>query len=69
VAVADHPTGPFRDSGRPLIAEKPDGIRDGQEIDPDVFEDPASGKSYLYWGNGYIETLSTYKSDIQTITF
>jgi len=53
VAVADHPTGPFRDSGRPLIAEKPEGIRGGQEIDPDVFADPLSGKSYLYWGNGY----------------
>jgi len=53
VAEADHPTGPFRDSGRPLIAEKPEGVRGGQEIDPDVFEDPVSGKPYLYWGNGY----------------
>ncbi|WP_460761811.1 family 43 glycosylhydrolase [Niabella terrae] len=54
VAVADHPTGPFKDSGRPLIAEKPAGIRNGQEIDPDVFTDPRTGKSYLYWGNGYL---------------
>ncbi len=54
VAVADNPTGPFIDSGKPLIDSKPKGIKGGQEIDPDVFTDPASGKSYLYWGNGYM---------------
>ena len=54
VAVADHPTGPFKDVGVPLIARKPNGIRGGQEIDPDVFTDPKTGKSYLYWGNGYM---------------
>ena len=53
VAVADDPAGPFRDSGRALIAEKPEGVTGGQEIDPDVFHDPVSGKYYLYWGNGY----------------
>ena len=54
VAVADEPTGPFVDSGKPLVAEKPAGIKGGQEIDPDVFTDPQTGKSYLYWGNGYM---------------
>ncbi|MFA5326407.1 MAG: family 43 glycosylhydrolase [Prolixibacteraceae bacterium] len=54
VAVADNPTGPFVDSGNPLIDWKPKGIKGGQEIDPDVFTDPVSGKSYLYWGNGYM---------------
>ncbi|GAB3949829.1 hypothetical protein GCM10028805_26810 [Spirosoma harenae] len=54
VATADNPIGPFTDSGKPLIASKPDGITGGQEIDPDVFTDPKSGKSYLYWGNGYM---------------
>lgn len=53
VAVADHPTGPFIDSGKALIANKPEGIQGGQEIDPAVFHDPISGKHYLYWGNGY----------------
>lgn len=48
VAVSDSPTGPFRDSGRPLIAKNPDG---GQAIDPAVFIDH-TGKPYLYWGNG-----------------
>lgn len=54
VAVADNPTGPFVDSGKPLIEFKPKGITGGQEIDPDVFTDPKTGKSYLYWGNGYM---------------
>ena len=54
VAVATDPAGPFVDSGKPLIAEKPEGIKGGQEIDPDVFTDPQTGKSYLYWGNGYM---------------
>lgn len=54
VAVSDNPTGPFVDSGQPLIKEKPKGVKNGQEIDPDIFTDPVSGKSYLYWGNGYM---------------
>ncbi len=54
VAVSDNPTGPFTDSGKALIAERPAGIKGGQEIDPDVFTDPKSGKTYLYWGNGYM---------------
>jgi len=54
VAVADNPAGPFKDSGFALIAKKPAGIKGGQEIDPDVFTDPKTGKSYLYWGNGYM---------------
>ncbi len=54
VAIADNPTGPFHDSGKPLIDSFPAGIKHGQQIDPDVFTDPASGKSFLYWGNGYM---------------
>ena len=54
VAVSDHPTGPFKDSGKALVATRPEGIRDGQEIDPDVFTDPKTGKNYLYWGNMYM---------------
>jgi beta-xylosidase len=54
VAVSDNPTGPFVDSGKPLISEKPKGVKGGQEIDPDVFTDPVTGKNYLYWGNGYL---------------
>ncbi|WP_235934538.1 family 43 glycosylhydrolase [Sunxiuqinia indica] len=54
IAVADNPTGPFTDSGKPLIDFKALGVIRGQEIDPDVFTDPKTGKSYLYWGNGYM---------------
>lgn len=54
VAVADNPTGPFVDSGKPLVSEAPKGIKGGQEIDPDVFTDPKTGKSYFYWGNGHM---------------
>lgn len=55
VAVADHPLGPFKDSGQPLIGkELPGGMKRGQNIDPDVFTDPVSGKTYLYWGNYYM---------------
>lgn len=57
VAVADSPTGPFKDSGQPLIDFKPDGVRGGQEIDPDVFCDPKTGRNYLYWGNGYMAVV------------
>ncbi|MFB6318372.1 family 43 glycosylhydrolase [Saccharicrinis sp. FJH54] len=53
VAVSDYPTGPFVDSGSPMISSNPDGVG-GQIIDSDVFEDPVSGKTYIYWGNGYM---------------
>ncbi|WP_425580064.1 family 43 glycosylhydrolase [Streptomyces coeruleoprunus] len=49
VAVADSPTGPFKDAlGRPLIAR---GAHPGQMIDPAVFTD-TDGRAYLHWGNG-----------------
>lgn len=47
VAVAEHPAGPFVDSGAPII---PDGAYPGRAIDPSVFTD-ADGRSYLIWGN------------------
>ncbi len=49
VATSHSPTGPFKDSGAPLIAANPDG--NGQAIDPAVFTDD-DGQAYLYWGNG-----------------
>jgi len=54
VAFSENPAGPFKDSGKALISTRPEGIKGGQEIDPDVFTDPKTGKSYLYWGNGYM---------------
>jgi beta-xylosidase len=75
VAVAGDPAGPFTDSGKPLIDFKPEGVKGGQEIDPDVFRDPASGKYFLYWGNGYAavaelnkDMVSIKKNTIKVIT-
>ncbi|MEC9261312.1 MAG: family 43 glycosylhydrolase, partial [Pseudomonadota bacterium] len=75
VGVANEPTGPFIDSGKPLIDFRPEGIEWGQEIDPDVFKDPVSGKHYLYWGNGYMagvelnpDMVSINKSTLTVMT-
>jgi len=73
VAVSDNPTGPFKDSGKALVATKPEGAKGGQEIDPDVFTDTKTGKSYLYWGNGYMavaelnDDMISFKGDIKLI--
>lgn len=73
VAVADNPTGPFTDLGHPIVTDSPVGH--GQQIDVDVFTDPASGKSYLYWGNGYMagaeldkDMLSIKKKTLTVLT-
>ena len=68
VAVADDPAGPFIDSGKPLIDKRPAGTRGGQEIDPDVFEDPVSGKDYLYWGNGHMAVVELNKDMVSIDT-
>jgi len=48
VATSDSPTGPFVDIGAPLL------LGPGFEfIDPMAFDDPVSGKRYLYWGSGF----------------
>lgn len=54
VAVADSPTGPFKDAiGRPLItnAMTPDAKRPWEDIDPTVFIDD-DGTPWMSWGNG-----------------
>jgi arabinan endo-1,5-alpha-L-arabinosidase len=48
VATADSPSGPFVDVGQPLL------LGDGFEyIDPMAFDDPVTGKHFLYWGSGF----------------
>ena len=56
VAVSDQPTGPFKDAlGKPLCTKDMPVMKNGgATIDPDVFQDPKTGKYYLYWGNGTI---------------
>ncbi|WP_373277366.1 family 43 glycosylhydrolase [Prevotella communis] len=77
VAVSDSPTGPFVDSGAPIItdADRPKEARGGQAIDVDVFQDPKTGKFYLYWGNGFMagaelndDMLSVKKETITHLT-
>lgn len=66
VASAETPNGPFVDSGKALIDFRPEGVDGGQEIDPDVFHDPVSGKHYLYWGNGYL-AVAELNEDMESI--
>ena len=48
IASATSPAGPFVDMGMPLL------LGMGFEyIDPMVFDDPISGKRFLYWGSGF----------------
>jgi len=48
IATATSPAGPFTDMGMPLL------LGMGFEyIDPMVFDDPATGKRFLYWGSGF----------------
>lgn len=55
VAIADDPVGPFTALDHPIItdADRPADCNGGQAIDVDVFQDPKTGKCYLYWGNGF----------------
>lgn len=73
VAVADTPTGPFKDMGQPIITDSPAGH--GQQIDVDVFTDPMTGTPYIYWGNGYMagaelnsDMVSVKKETIKVLT-
>lgn len=50
VAVAEAPAGPFVDVGRPLLQTGRAGFAD---IDPMAFDDPATGRCWLYWGSGF----------------
>ena len=75
VAVANDPAGPFIDTGKPLIDQYPEGVTGGQQIDPEVFTDPKTGKNFLYWGNGYMavaglndDMVSIKKETMKVIT-
>ena len=51
VAVADSPEGPFTAQPTAMILNN-EAVTSGQAIDPAAFKDPATGKYYLFWGNG-----------------
>jgi arabinan endo-1,5-alpha-L-arabinosidase len=48
VATASSPAGPFVDMGRPLKCGE-----SFVNIDPMVFDDPATGKRLYFWGSGF----------------
>jgi arabinan endo-1,5-alpha-L-arabinosidase len=48
VAISKSPVGPFVDIGQPLVSGE-----SFVNIDPMAFDDPATGKKYLYWGSGH----------------
>ncbi len=71
VAVADNPTGPFKDAlGKPLIAK---GSHPGQMIDPCPFIDD-DGQAWLFWGNGNLyaaklgKDMISIDGDVKNIT-
>jgi len=65
VAVGDHPAGPFKDSGRPLLT----GGNGFEAIDPMVFADPKSGKSFLYAGGSAGAKLRVFELNDDLISF
>lgn len=50
VAVADSPSGPFTAQPEAFILNN-EAITADQAIDPAAFQDPTTGKYYLFWGN------------------
>lgn len=67
VATSDSPSGPFVDSGQVLVT---DNNEDGfTAIDPMVFTDPVSGKTYFYIGGGGDPKLRVFElnSDMVSI--
>ena len=70
VATSNSPTGPFLAETQPLITSS----NASQIIDADVFTDPVSGQSYLYYGNGRLcyrlldNSMTKMKGNEYTIT-
>lgn len=52
-AQSASPVGPFADVGHPLVCGAGRGTGDFTTIDPQGFDDPQTGKRYLYWGSGF----------------
>jgi len=64
VAVADSPTGPFKDAiGKALITNEmtKDKKHGWDDIDPTVFIDD-DGQAYLFWGNGSCKSVKLKKN-------
>lgn len=64
VATCDGPAGPCADSGRPLLI----GGKGFEAIDPMVFPDPKSGKTYLYAGGSAGAKLRVFELNADLLT-
>ena len=63
VAVADSPDGPF--TAQPTAMILNDGaVKTGQAIDPAVFEDPTTGKLYIFYGNGGSDIVGSLYAEL-----
>lgn len=61
VMTSDSPSGPFTDLGK-LFDSTGSGV--ANSIDPDVFTDPVSGKTYIFWGS--FHGIWAYELDSET---
>lgn len=62
VAVGDSPEGPFTAQPKAMILNNEE-LTTGQAIDSAAFQDPTTGKYYLFWGNGGSGPLYAELSD------
>jgi beta-xylosidase len=65
VAVGDSPAGPFRDSGKPLLT----GYVGYEAIDPMVFRDPRSGRTFFYAGGSAGRKLRVFEMAANLLVF
>ncbi|MBT7300861.1 MAG: family 43 glycosylhydrolase [Victivallales bacterium] len=65
VGVGDSPAGPFKDSGKPLLA----GGKGFEAIDPMVFGDPKSGTYYFYVGGSAGRRLRVFEMNRDMVSF
>jgi beta-xylosidase len=65
VAVADRPEGPYKDSGKSLLV----GRKGFEAIDPMVYTDPKTDKSYFYAGGSAGSTLRVFEMNPDMTSF
>lgn len=66
VAVADAPEGPYTAQPEAFILNN-EAITTGQAIDSAAFQDPTTGKYYLFWGNGYPPLYAELSDDMLSL--
>lgn len=65
VAMGASASGPFQDSGKPLLT----GGNGFEAIDPMAFTDPSSGKTYLYVGGSAGAKLRVFEMNDDLVSF